>query len=246
MSRILITGAGQRLGRAMAEALAAEGHALCLHHNRSAAETEALAAAVRAAGGEAVTLAADLADPEAAAALPARAAAALGPLEVLINNASVYREDRLADFTAASWENNLAVNLRAPALLCQGFMGQLPAGAEGQIVNFLDTRIAAPSAGDFLSYTVSKCGLAALTRMLALELAPRVRVNAVAPGLTLPSNGQTPAEFEAAQAAAPLGRGAAVADILRALRYLLASPAVTGEILHVDGGERFLPRPLDG
>lgn len=245
MSRILITGAGQRLGRAMAEALAADGHALCLHHNRSAAEAEGLAAAIRAGGGTAVALGADLAEPAAAAALPARAAAALGPLDLLINNASVYEPDHLAGFTAASWERNLAINLRAPALLCQGFLGQLPAGGTGQIVNLLDTRVAAPRAGDFLSYTLSKCALATLTRMLAVELAPRVRVNGLAPGLTLPSNGQTQAAFEAAQAAAPLGLGAAVPDILRALRYLLDSPAVTGQLLFVDGGERFLARSLD-
>ena len=210
VSRILITGAGQRLGRAVAAALAEDGHDLVLHYNRSAEETEALAAACRARGSRVATLAADL-----------------------------------SDLTAASWERNIAINLRAPALLCQGFLRQLPADARGSIVNFLDSRVAAPTAGDYLSYTVSKCALAALTRMLALDLAPRVRVNAVAPGLTLPSGGQTQAQFEAAQARALLGRGAAVVDIVRAVRYLIAAEAVTGETLHVDGGERFQGRPLD-
>lgn len=245
MSVILITGAGQRLGRAMAEDLAAAGHPLCLHYNRSGEETQALAAAIRSGGGQAVAVAADLSQAQAAAALVEAARRALGPLEVLVNNASVYEEDRLLDFTAESWERNLAINLRAPALLTQAFLRQLPPDRQGSIVNLLDTRVAAPLAGDFLSYTVSKCGLEALTRMLAVELAPRVRVNAIAPGLTLPSNGQSEAEFRSAQAAAPLGRGAAVSDILRALHYLLAAAPVTGQILYVDGGERFLARPLD-
>src|SRR5699024_8442942 len=145
--------------------------------------------------------------------------------------------DRLETFSAASWDRNLAINLRAPALLCQAFLRQLPPEADGGIINLLDTRVEAPVAADFLSYPVSKAGLAALTRMLAVELAPRVRVNGIAPGLTLPSNDQTQAEFEAAQAAAPLGRGAAVEDILRALRYLMEAAPVTGQILYVDGGE---------
>ena len=243
--RVLITGAGQRLGRAVAAALAEDGHDLVLHYNRSAEEAEALAEACRARGPRVATLAADLSDPDAAAALPGRAADALGPVTTLINNASIYERDRLSDFTAAGWERNMAINLRAPALLCQGFLRQLPDGARGCIVNFLDTRVAAPTAGNYLSYTVSKCALAALTRMLAPELAPRIRVNAVAPGLTLPSGGQTQAQFEAAQARAPLGRGAGVEDIVRAVRYLIAAEAVTGETLHVDGGERFHGRPLD-
>lgn len=245
MSCILITGAGQRLGLAMAEALAADGHSLCLHYNHSQNACEALAARIRAAGGEAVTLQADLSDPAAAAELPARAAALLGSLEVVVNNASIYEEDRLRDFAPETWERNFAINLRAPTLLCQGFLERLPAGQSGSIVNMLDTRVAAPRAGDFLSYTLSKCALATLTRMLAVELAPQVRVNAIAPGLTLPSNSQSEAEFASAQAAAPLGYGAQVADIQRALRYLLASDPVTGQILYVDGGERFLSQPLD-
>lgn len=245
MSRVLITGAGQRLGLAMAEALAADGHSLCLHYNGSREACEALAERIRAAGGEAVTLQADLSDPAAAAELPARAAALLGSLDVLVNNASIYEEDRLDDFGPETWERNFAINLRAPTLLCQGFVKQLPAGHSGSIVNMLDTRVAAPRAGDFLSYTLSKCALATLTRMLAVELAPRVRVNGIAPGLTLPSNGQSEAEFAAAQAAAPLGYGAEIADIQRALRYLLAADPVTGQILYVDGGERFLSQPLD-
>lgn len=245
MSRILLTGAGQRIGHAMAEALAAEGHELCLHFNRSRTATEALAARIEAAGGRAVALRADLENPVAAAELVERAQEALGPLDLLINNASIYEPDQLETFTAASWDRSLAVNLRAPALLCQAFHRFLAPGTTGSIINLLDTRVAAPIAGDFLSYTVSKAALAALTRMLAVELAPRVRVNAIAPGLTLPSNGQTQEEFESAQAAAPLGLGAGLDDVLRALRYLMEAVPVTGQILYVDGGERFLGRPLD-
>jgi len=245
MSRILLTGAGQRIGYAMAEALAAEGHELCLHYRQSQAATEALVARIEAAGGRAVALPADLADPEAPGELIEQARKALGPLDHLINNAAIYEPDQLESFTAASWDRNLAINLRAPALLCQAFLRQLPPQAEGSIINLLDTRVAAPLAGDFLSYTVSKAALAALTRMLAVELAPQVRVNGIAPGLTLPSNGQTQAEFEAAQAAAPLGRGADLEDILRALRYLMEAAPVTGQILYVDGGERFHGRALD-
>jgi len=245
MRRILLTGAGQRIGHAMAEALAADGHQLCLHFHRSREATEALAARIEAAGGRALPLQADLADPQAVEQLVAQAAAALGPLDLLINNAAIYEGDRFETFSAASWDRTLAINLRAPALLSQAFLRQLPDGRQGAIINLLDARVAAPTAGDFLSYTLSKTSLAVLTRMLAVELAPRVRVNAIAPGLTLPSNGQSQAEFEAAQAAAPLGRGPGLEDILRALRYLIEAVPVTGQILYVDGGERFRHRPLD-
>jgi len=242
--RALITGAAKRLGRTVAEGLAADGWDLCLHYNGSRAEAEAVADACRARGVRVVTLQADLADAAAAAGLAARATAALGPLNLLINNASVFEHDTAETMTIESWNLNLDVNLRAPTLLCQAFASQLPEEAKGNIINFLDQRVARPGPSYF-SYTISKCALWVATRMLAMALAPRIRVNGIGPGLTLPSGGQSEIEFMEAQARSLLGFGAAPTDIMQAIRYLLAAAPVTGQILYVDAGERFQANPLD-
>ncbi|WP_051609202.1 SDR family oxidoreductase [Fodinicurvata fenggangensis] len=244
MKNAVITGAGQRLGHAMALALAERGYDLALHCHHSVQNTENLARDCHRLGRKAVVISADLSEESAAAHILEKARSALGPVHCLVNNAALYREDSLEDFTLEQWEQQLAINLRTPALLCQALVNQLPQDSQGCIINMLDQRVAAPT-GMFFTYTLSKCGLSDMTAMLARSLAPRVRVNAIAPGLTLPSNGQSQAQFREAQGKTLLGTGPGPDDIVRALVYLLDSPVVTGETLFVDGGERYQEHPLD-
>ncbi len=236
---VLITGAAKRLGRAIALALAGQGYAVGVHYNGSASEAEETAAAIRAEGVAAATLKADLADESAVAQLVSRAAGLLGPITGLVNNASLFENDSIATMTRASWDAHLAVNLRAPALLTQSFAKALPEGLEGSVVNLLDQRLLKPTP-DFVSYGVSKAGLGWLTVTLAQALAPRIRVNAVAPGPTLPSTHQTDAHFRKQSEATILGRGANPDDIAAAVFYLMAAPAVTGQTITVDGGQHLI------
>lgn len=241
----LVTGASRRIGRAISLALAEAGWAVAIHHRESAAEAEALAAEIRAAGGRAATVAADLAvEAEVSRLLPA-AEAALGPVGALVNNASVFERDEALDATRASWDLHMEVNLRAPFVLCQALAARLPAGAAGAIVNILDQRVwnLTPH---FTSYTLSKAGLWALTQTLALALAPRIRVNGVAPGPVLPSPRQSQAQFDAQARATPLGRATPPAEIAQAVLFLLAAPAVTGQMLALDGGQHLNWAPASG
>jgi NAD(P)-dependent dehydrogenase (short-subunit alcohol dehydrogenase family) len=232
----LVTGAGRRIGRAIAEALAADGYAVAVHYNGSAAAAEAVVAAIAAAGGRAVALGADLADEGAVNRLVPRAAAALGPLGVLVNNASVFENDTVASVTRASWDRHLDVNLRAPFVLLQRFAEALPAGRNGVVVNLLDQR-AWSLTPYFVSYTVAKAGLWALTQSMALALAPRIRVNGIGPGPALPSPRQSEAQFERQCRLMPLERGTSPAEIAAAVRFILAAPAMTGQMIALDGGQ---------
>ncbi len=244
MAGALITGAGRRVGRTLAAALAPAGYDLALHHRTGAAESERLAAELRAAHGvRCQPLAADLADPAAVEPLFAAAVAAIGDITLLVNNASLFDPDTLESLEAGRWERHMAVNLRAPLLLSREGARHLPEGATGHIVNLLDQRVANLQPG-YLSYTLSKAALAAATELLAKELAPAILVNAIAPGLTLPRGGQREGEFEADQARALLGCNATPEQLARALIYLDQSPAVTGQILFVDGGDRFRPESV--
>jgi NAD(P)-dependent dehydrogenase (short-subunit alcohol dehydrogenase family) len=208
-----------------------------LHCNRSRAETEALAAEL----DDATVVTADLADREAPDAL---LAACPHPPTLLVNNASLFEEDRLADFEPAGWDRHMAVNLRAPALLTRAFARHLPAGAAGLVVNLTDAKLAAPNP-DYFSYTLSKMGLAGLTELAARALAPAIRVNAIAPAVTLVSGPQSRANFEAAHVMNPLGVGVDVSHLVAALRYLVETPSVTGQTLVLDSGQRFLALPRD-
>jgi len=165
-----------------------------------------------------------------------RCVEALGPITLLVNNAARFENDRLASTTRASWDDHIEVNLRAPLVLTQAFARQLPDDVEGNVVNLLDQRVW-NLGGGFLSYTVSKAGLWSLTRSLALELAPRVRVNAIGPGPALPSRRQTDEQFAAYAARMPLGRGTTPDEICDALRFILGAPAMTGQMIALDGGE---------
>jgi NAD(P)-dependent dehydrogenase (short-subunit alcohol dehydrogenase family) len=237
----LLTGAGRRIGAHLARALAGRGYAVAIHHHTSAAEAKALAEDLARSGAHAVTLQADLNDPAQLEGLLAAAHAALGPVTVLVNNAAVFEPDRASDFTLEQWDRQLAMNLRAPVVLARQFARLLPADATGLIVNLLDQRIAAPTKRYF-SYTLSKLALAAATELLAAALAPRVRVNGIAPGLTLISGEQSEADFERLVDRTPLGKGSSPEAIARALIYLLETDVVTGQILFVDGGRRLTGR----
>ncbi|MGC2857321.1 SDR family oxidoreductase [Novispirillum sp. DQ9] len=239
---VLITGAARRIGRTVAEALAADGWAVAIHYRDSHDAAEAVANAIRVRGGTAVTLAADLGREDEVAALVPAAVAALGPLGALINNASVFEYDSAATATRQSWDLHMEANLRAPFVLTQDFAAQVPEDAKGCVINIIDQRVwnLTPH---FTSYTLSKAGLWTLTQTLALALAPRIRVNAVGPGPTLPSPRQTPETFAAQCADMPLKHGTNPAEIADAVRFLLAAPAVTGQMIALDGGQHLGYRP---
>ncbi|MDP6272149.1 MAG: SDR family oxidoreductase [Alphaproteobacteria bacterium] len=233
---VLVTGAAKRIGRAVALDLGHHGWDVVVHYDRSAAEAEEVAAEIRGLGRQAVALAADLAREEEAQALVPRANQELGPLTALVNNASVFEHDSVATARRQSWDHHVEINLRAPFVLIQAFAGQLPAGLEGNVVNIIDQRVWNLTP-EFVSYTISKTGLWTLTKTLALALAPEIRVNGVGPGPTLPSGRQTAAQFEAQCRSMPLGRGTTPAEICAAIRYILAAPAMTGQMIALDGGQ---------
>jgi len=241
----LVTGAGKRLGRAMALYLAGRGHDVAVHYASSCDEAEAVANEIRAMGRRAQAFQADLlVEAETEALIPA-ATAALGPLTVLVNNASIFEYDRIDTATRKSWDRHIESNLRAPYVLTQGFAKQCPPAvldeneeplAQGLIVNMIDQRILKLTP-EFSTYTIAKMGLWALTRTAAQGLAPHVRVNAIGPGPTLQGARQSASHFARQRAATVLGRGASPADITAALGFFLDSPAVTGQFLAIDGGQ---------
>lgn len=242
----LVTGAGKRIGKALALELARAGFAVAVHYGGARAEAEAVVAAIEKLGGRATSLEADLARESESAGLVERAAAALGPLGVLVNNAARFERDEALDATRESWDRHMEANLRAPFVLIQAFARHLPAAAEGVVVNMIDQRIWRLTP-HFVSYTVSKAGLWTLTRTLAMALAPRIRVNAIGPGPVMPSARQTPEQFERQRRATPLGRGATPEEIALALRFILASPALTGQMVALDGGQHLgWPTTLPG
>jgi NAD(P)-dependent dehydrogenase (short-subunit alcohol dehydrogenase family) len=234
----LITGAGRRIGRAIALTLAQAGYAVALHAHRSRADAEKLAGEIASAGGKARVVLADLADADAVAKL-VPAAAAFGPLTLLVNNASQFDEDEIG-----SLERTMAVNLSAPVFLAQAFAAQAPEGADPSIVNIVDQRVLKPTPR-FFSYTLSKSALASATVTLAQALAPKLRVNAVAPGPTLPSPRQSVEQFATQAAAVPLQRGPSPEDIAAAVFYLAQATSVTGTVIAVDGGQHLAWRTID-
>ena len=241
----LVTGGGQRLGRAIAEALADAGFAVAIHCRASVVAAEAVADGIRARGGRASVLQADLSDEAAVARLMPDAAAALGPVGVLVNNASTFERDEWDDATRESWDRHLEPNLRAPFVLIQALARALPPGREGAVINLLDQRVWSLTP-HFISYTVSKAALWALTQQMALALAPRIRVNAVGPGPALPSPRQDQAQFDRQCASVPLRRGTDPAEVAAAVLALLALPSVTGQMLALDGGQHLQWSPAGG
>jgi len=232
----LVTGGARRVGRAIVEDLAAHGWAVAIHHHRSADEAAALADAIRGAGGAAVAVAGDLADAGAPPRIVAAAAGALGPLTLLVNNAAIYERDGPGALDLALWQRQIAINLTAPVFLAEAFAAQVPEGIEGNVVNLLDPRVFRPRP-DHFSYQVAKSGLHAATIAAARALAPRIRVNAIAPGPVLPSAGTTEDRYARRVAGLPLGRAPGLADFGRTVRYFVESGSVTGEVIALDGGE---------
>jgi len=241
MKGVLVTGAARRVGAAIAEALGADGWRVVVHYNSSADDAEATAARIRDAGGEAITAQADLSAAGSIDGLFATLDEDGIRLEALVNNASLFRNDTVASMTMGSWNDHLAVNLTAPVLLSKLFAERLEADTVGCIVNLLDNKVFATNP-DFFSYTISKLALQGATETLALAFAPRVRVCGIAPGITLISGKQTRESFERAHRLNPLGRGCTPDQIVGAVRFVLATPALTGHTIVIDGGES-LQRP---
>ncbi|MEO1039322.1 MAG: SDR family oxidoreductase [Pseudomonadota bacterium] len=235
----LVTGAAKRMGRAYAEALVRRGHPLAVHYNSSSDEAEAFAELINAAGGRSAAFGADLADDAAVSSLMDRANSTLGAVGVLVNSASVFEDDSWDTLTAASFRRHLDINALSPMLLSQAFAKQAPDAA--MILNVLDYKLFNVNA-DYFSYSISKFALKAMTEMLARALAPNVRVNAIAPGLTLPSPYHSQEEFERLHSDNPLGVGPTLDDMVRTLDYFLDTPTVSGWVMPVDGGQHFDPR----
>ena len=237
MKTALVTGAGDRLGKAMALRLGEQGYAVAIHYNRSAKKADEVAAAITANGGNAVTLQADLSKEEETAKLIKAASSALGPISLLVNSASRFEPDEIDTMTRDSWDAHIETNLRAPLKLAQDFAAQAPANANNLIVNLIDQRVWKLTP-QFLSYTLSKAALLTLTQTLAQALGPAgTRVNAIGPGPTMRNTRQSEEDWRKQNEATVLGHGATPDDICGALSYLIDARAVTGQMIAVDGGQ---------
>ena len=243
----LVTGAGRRIGRALAIALAQAGYDIAVHHRDSPEEAAEVAGAVAGLGRRSAVVCADLSQADETAALVPDAAAALGPLTLLVNNASVFEDDRVGALTPEAWSRQMETNLHAPIALAQAFAVQIPGIAEdgeAMVLNLLDQRVLKPNP-QFFTYGLSKSALWSATRTLAQALAPRVRVNGIGPGPTLASTHQDAVAFAAEAAATPLARGVELADICSAALYLVGARAVTGQMIAVDSGQHLAWRTPD-
>jgi NAD(P)-dependent dehydrogenase (short-subunit alcohol dehydrogenase family) len=233
---VLVTGAARRLGRLIALDLAASGWRVGVHYRSSATEAAALVAEIERKGGKAAALAADLGRLEALPELIAACATELGAPTCLINNAARFERDTLATLDGATWQAHLDVNLRAPVFLTQAFARALPDGMEGNVVNILDQKVLRLTP-DYFSYTIAKAALWSATQMMAQALAPKIRVNAVAPGPVLKHEGQSQSAFERECGATLLRRAVSADDVAGAVRFLLETPSITGQIIALDSGQ---------
>lgn len=233
----LVTGGAVRLGRALALALAGEGVRLAIHYNASAGPAEAAVGEIKALGGEAVALQADLSRSDQAVSVVERAAEHFGEVDILLNSAAIFEAADLAHTTEAVWDRHFAINLKSPFFLAQAFAAQVGKERPAHIVSIADWR------GDrldpaYLAYSLTKAGIMSMTRALALALAPNIQVNAIAPGAILPPPGRDQAYLDGLAQAIPLGHVGSPADVAGALIYLLRSDFVTGETIFVTGGEQ--------
>ncbi len=235
----LVTGAAKRIGATIAEELAKGGFDVAVHYQSSQGEAEALVDLLRSHGCQAIALSADLSQTGDVLDLIPRVRKALGPPTCLINNASVFELDTVATLTVQSWERHQSINLRAPILLAQALYLGLPDGIDGNVINIIDQRVLKLTP-DFFSYTVSKAGLWTATKTLAQAMSPRVRVNAIGPGPVLRSIHQSAADFAAEEQSTLLKRGATPAEIAGAVRFLLGAPAITGQMIALDGGQHLM------
>lgn len=232
----LVTGAGVRIGRGLALALAERGVRVAVHYGQSKAKAEETQSLICELGGEAELFQADLRDTEAAMDLVRQVADRFGRLDLLVNSAAIFRPGGVADTTVANWDEHFAVNLKSPFFLATTFARQLGEKQAGQIINIGDWRVCRPGP-DYLAYTLSKAGLMAMTKSLALALAPHIRVNAIAPGAILPPPGYDEEYLRQRGMKLPLARAGGVEEVVKALLYLTTAEFVTGEVLQVDGGE---------
>ncbi len=244
---VLITGAARRIGRALALDFAAQGWTVAAHYNSSAADADALVKEIVGNGGKALAIQADLSIEAEVQALVPKVVGEVGPLGCLVNNASTFENDGLETATRESWDLHIEPNLRAPFVLIQHFARALrqedsardsagQAALHGVVINLIDQRVWNPTP-QYLSYALSKAGLYALTKSLALELAPRIRINGIGPGPALPNARQTPNDFEKQCESLPLAIGTSPDEICAAARFLLATTSMTGQMIALDGGE---------
>lgn len=241
---ILITGAARRVGRFLARGLAAQGYRIAAHYRGSEEEARSLRRDIIADGGRCEIFKADLAIESEVANLVPAVAERLGPPDILINNASLFEKDSHFQSDRELWDRQMAVNLRAPFVLSRDFERHLPKDRHGLIVHMIDQRVLKPNPL-FASYTLSKSALLTLTRTAAQAFAPRIRVNAIGPGPVMASHHQSDATFEAECAALPLGRGPSLQEILDGIRYLIATPSLTGQMLALDGGQHLAWKTAD-
>ena len=232
----LVTGGARRIGRSLAEALAEQGVGVVVHYRESAEEASEVVETIRAAGGEAWGIAADLADPVSAMELVERAVfLADRPLDILINNASIFEQGGLDETDLDQWDRHQNINLRAPYLTSKYFARHLPEDLKGNIINLNDFRASRPGP-DHFAYTISKAGLQGMTRSLALALAPRIRVNELALGAVLPPEGSAEDYVHTLKDEIPTRRFTSLDEVARAMLFLLENPCVTGQTLYLDGG----------
>ena len=243
MSKILITGSSMRVGAALARACAQDLMTVVLHYNQNEASAQSLAEELRLGGAKIEIVGADLSDEEAVNSL-IEEASRTGPLTALINNASMFSYDDAQSVSADNIARHMAVNVTAPALLTKDLVAQIPDGITGCVINILDAKLFGMNP-DYYSYTLSKAALQNLTIMSAQAYAPRLRVNAIAPGIVLPSGGQNESEFEAAHKRNLLGQGAQISEIVGAMRLLLSTKSMTGEAIVLDGGAHLQPAARD-
>lgn len=232
----LVTGAGKRIGRQLALDLANDGWAVAVHYASSQHDAENVVAEITAAGGRACAVAGDLYDEDAPQKIIAQAGNELGPLTLLVNNASRFEKDDIRDVSVSGWDKHMDINLRAPMFLSQGFAVQLPDDQHGNIVNLIDQRVWRLTPA-FFSYTLSKSALWTATQTLAQALAPKIRVNAIGPGPALPSSRMAQSEFDKQCKLVPLEVGTNPQQISSALAFILSAPAMTGQMIALDGGQ---------
>ncbi|MCO6186495.1 SDR family oxidoreductase [Rhizobium sp. L1K21] len=232
----LVTAGAKRIGKSIALGLASEGFAVAVHAHTSADEAQETVDEIVAAGGRAAVVTADLTDPDAADGLVNKAADALGPLDLVVNNASAFVDDSVHALDKDTWDLHFALHVEAPSRIIGAFSKQLPEGAKGLVVNMIDQRVLKLDPR-FYSYVLSKSALWTATRTLAQALAPRIRVNAIGPGPTIPSPRQDPDEFNKQASAVPLGHGPALDEMWRTIAYLYNTPSITGQMIALDGGQ---------
>jgi NAD(P)-dependent dehydrogenase (short-subunit alcohol dehydrogenase family) len=235
----LVTGAARRIGKELALDLARAGFDVAIHCNRSRTEAEEVQTAIKAMGRKACIVEGDLAEVKTPDRIMAAAVKHLGPLSLLVNNASVFEPDDVGEITIDSWTKHSDTNLRAPVMLSQAFASQLPASEHGNIINIIDQRVWKLNPR-FFSYTLSKAGLWTATRTLAQGLAPRIRVNAIGPGPALPSVRMDVEEFQKQERLTLLGRGTSPAEISQAVRFIVSQGAMTGQMIALDGGQHLV------